>query len=260
MKKTILLWLICFQLSPSFSQSRVADSLKLLLQSEKQDTTRVKLLSTIGTSYIFEKPGTGLAYVQQGLDLSRTINDKRGEAGCLNALGQLNRMMGNYTLGIKYHLQALQEFERLNDQNGVEAANFGIAGAYEDEGDYNQALLYYNKLKPKLEAMNNLRALGGIESSMGLCFYNLGQVDSALKYEQNAYQLQINSPDKAISLARLGKIHTAMNNYDVAMSFYRLGIPVAISHSDNNSLTELYSGIVTLFEKQYQYDSSTYYG
>ena len=260
MKKTMLLWLLIISFSPSFSQSSLADSLKLLLQSEKQDTSRVMLLSKIGMSYIFEKPETGITYSQQGLDLSRTINYKKGEADCLNTLGDLNRVIGNFTFGIKYHLQALQIAEMINYQSGVVASNFGIAGAYEDEKDYSEALVYYYKLKPKLEAMNNLRGLGGIESSMGLCFLNLAQLDSALKYEQNAYQLQLNSPDRAISLARLGKIHTAMNNYDVALSFYRLGIPIAISNSDYNALTELYSGIFGLFEKRHQYDSSTYYG
>lgn len=218
------------------------------------------LLNKIGMSYLFEKPETGLTYVQQGLDLSRTIGYKKGEVDCFNAFGNLNRMMGNFTIGIKNHLQALQIAETINDQSDVVAANFGIAGAYEDERDYSEALVYYYKLKPKLEAMNNLRGLAGIESSMGLCYFNLAQLDSALKYEQNAYQLQINSPDRAISLARLANIHMAMNNYDVALGFYRLGIPIAISNSDNNALTELYSGIFTLFEKRRQYDSSTSYG
>jgi len=108
--------------------------------------------------------------------------------------------------------------------------------------------------------LNNVEILGGLESSMGLCFLNLGQLDSALKYQQNAYELQINSQGKAIALARLGSVHTAMNNYDVALSFYRLGIPIAIANFDNNALTELYSGIFTLFQKRQQYDSCIYYG
>ena len=260
MKKAMLFWMLIFPISPAFSQSRAADSLKRLLAGEKKDTNRIMLLTEIGMSYLFAKPETGIPYVQQGLDLSRTINYKKGEAGCLNNLGHPNRMMGNYLLGIKYHLQALQIAERINDQSDIVASNFGIAGAYEDEGYYSEALIYYYKLRPKLEAMNNLRALGGIESSMGLCFYHLGQLDSALKYEQNAYQRQINSPDRALSLARLATIHTAMDNYDVALSFYRLGIPIAISNSDYNALTELYSGMLTLFDKRHQFDSSAYYG
>ncbi len=51
-----------------------------------------------------------------------------------------------------------------------------------------------------------------------------------------------------------------MNNYDVALSFYRMGIPIANATSDNNALTELYSGIFTLFQKRQQYDSCIYYG
>jgi tetratricopeptide (TPR) repeat protein len=244
---------------PAFAQSRLADSLKLVFQKEKQDTTRVLLLAKIGTSYIFEKPEIGLTYVEQGLELSRAIEYKRGEAISLNALGNLNRMIGNYTSGIKYHLQALQISEILKDQGGVVASYFGIAGAYEDERDYKEALLYYYKIKPLVESLNNIEILGGLESSIGLCFLNLGQLDSALKYEQNGYELQINSQGKAISLARLGGVHTAMKNYDVALSFYRLGIPSAIANSDNNALTELYSGIFTLFQKRQQYDSCIYY-
>ena len=259
MKRTIFLWVLGFYIIPSFAQSRLADSLRLLLQNEKQDTNRVLLLAKIGTSYLFEKPEMGLTYVEQGLELSRAIEYKRGEVTCLNALGNLNRLIGNYISGIKYHLQALQICEMINDQSGVVASYFGIAGSYEDERDYKEALLYYHKIKTVVESLNNIEVLGGLESSMGLCFLNLGQLDSALKYEQNGYELQLNSRGKAISLARLGSVHTAMNNYDVALSFYRMGIPIAIANSDNNALTELYSGIFTLFQKRQQYDSCIYY-
>jgi len=259
MKRTISLWLLSFYIIPVFAQFRLADSLKLLLQKEKQDTNRVLLLANIGISYIFEKPETGLTYVEQGLELSRAIEYKKGEVTCLNALGHLNRMIGNYNAGIQYHLQALQICEMINDQSGVAASYFGIAGNYEDERDYKEALLYYYKIKPVAESLSNVEVLGGLESSMGLCFLNLGQLDSALKYEQNAYELQINSQGKAIALARLGSIHTAMNNDDVALSFYKMGLPIAIANSDNNALTELYSGIFTLFQKRQQYDSCIYY-
>ena len=260
MKRTIFLWLLSFYAIPVLAQSSVADSLKLLLQKEEQDTNRVLLLAKIGVSYLFEKPEVGFTYAQQGLELSRSINYKEGEVECLNALGHLNRVSGNYIAGIGYHLQALQICDAINDPSGIAASYFGIAGNYEDEKDYKEALQYYYKIKPIEEALNNTDYLGGIESSMGLCFLHLGQLDSALKYEQNAYELLMNSRGKAITVARLGNVHTAMNNYDVALSFYRLGIPIAIATSDNNALTELYSGIFTLFQKRQLYDSCIYYG
>jgi tetratricopeptide (TPR) repeat protein len=259
MKRTFFLWLFGFYIIPAFAQPRLGDSLRLVLQNEKQDTIRVMLLAKIGTSYTFEKPELGLSYVEQGLELSRAIEYKRGEVTCLNALGHLNRLIGNYVSGVKYHLQALQICEMINDQSGVVASYFGIAGNYEDEGDYKQALSYYYKIKPVTELLNNTEVLGGLELSMGLCFLNLRQFDSALKYEQNAYGLEINAQGKAIALARLSRVHTAMNNYDVALSFYRMAFPIAIANSDNNALTELYSGIFTLFQKQQKYDSCIYY-
>jgi tetratricopeptide (TPR) repeat protein len=260
MKRTIFLWLLCFYLPSAFAQSRGVDSLKQLLQKEKQDTNRVLLLAHIGDGYLFEKPETGLAYVQQGLELARTIKYKKGEATCLNSLGQLNRMMANYTGGIRYHLEALQIFEKIKDQNGITFSYFGIAANYEDEGDYKEALLYYNKTISLAQSSHGTEGeFGRIETNMGLCFLELGQLDSALKYEQNAYELERNSSLNALVLARLGSIHTEMNNYDVALGFYRLGIPAAIANSDNNALEELYIGISTLFQKREQYDSSIYY-
>src|SRR4051812_42811083 len=159
MKRTIFLCLLSINMIQAFAQSRIADSLKLLLQKEKQDTNRVLLLAKIGISYIFEKPEIGLTYVEQGLELSRAINYKRGEVTCLNALGHLNRMSGNYTSGIDYHLQALEICEIINDQSGVVASYFGIAGNYEDERDYKEALLYYYKIKPVAESLNEIEVL-----------------------------------------------------------------------------------------------------
>ena len=69
----------------------------------------------------------------------------------------------------------------------------------------------------------------------------------------------MNTPLKALVLARLGSIHSAMGNYDVALSFYHTAIPAAIANSDNNALNEIFFGISTLFQKQEQYDSSIYY-
>jgi tetratricopeptide (TPR) repeat protein len=260
MKRTIFFWLLSFHTISAIAQSRVADSLKLLLQKEEQDTDRVLLLAKLGTSYLFEKPEIGFTYAEQGLQLSRTINYKRGEATCLNALGHLNRVSGNYIAGIKYHMQALQICDTINDLSGIALSYFGIAGNYEDEKDYKEALLYYYKIKPIEESLNSMEGLGGIEVSVGLCYLHEGQLDSALKYEQNAYELLMNSQGKSIAIARLGSVHTAMNNYDVALSFYRMGIPIAMATSDNNALTELYSGIFTLFQKRQLYDSCIYYG
>jgi hypothetical protein len=76
MKRTIFLWLLSFHTISAIAQSRLADSLKLLLQKEEQDTNRVLLLAKIGTSYLFEKPEIGFTYAEQGLELSRTINFK----------------------------------------------------------------------------------------------------------------------------------------------------------------------------------------
>lgn len=259
MKKIIIIWLSSFYAIIAFTQPRISDSLKLLLQKEKRDSSRVLLLGNLGASYVFEKPEVGLSYAQQGLELARSIKYKSGEAICLNILGALYRMTGNYTTGINYHLNALKIYEQLNDQPGISMSYFGIATNYEDQGDDREAIVYYYKSKSMIESLKYTGYLGGLYSNMGLCYVNLRQLDSALKYEQNAYALEINTAGAPLVLARLGNIHAQMGNYAIAQNFYHMGIPVATDNSDYNALNEIFYGISKLFQNQQQYDSCIYY-
>ena len=257
MKTTILFLLLVGCAITGFTQSTRADSLKLVLQNEKEDSNRISLLADIGTAYVFEKPELGLSYTKQAVELARTTKDLRREAGALNALGHLYRMTSNYEGGVKSHLNALHISEKLKDTVGIALAYFGIATNYEDQEDYKQALEYNYKVKSLIG--NKWQA--DVDVNMGECYKNLNQLDSALKYEQSAYEAAMHSETrvKPLILNRLGEVHSKLGNNELAFSYFRMSIAEATKVFDNNALNAALGGIAELFQKQGRYDSAIYY-
>ena len=86
MKRVLKIFLLLL-LSPCCkAQTNTIDSLKKLLQIDKQDTGRVMQLVRLSFSYIYSKPDTALLLAQQGLSLSNKIGFAKGEALSLNII------------------------------------------------------------------------------------------------------------------------------------------------------------------------------
>jgi tetratricopeptide (TPR) repeat protein len=261
MKKYVILFCISLFSTIGFTQAEKIDSLLVVIENEKQDTTRVLQLAELSRLYRFTKPDVGIMYAQKGLDMAQTLQYAKGEATCLNALGHNYRFTGNYTKSMKYHFEALQVSENLNYPLGIALSYHGISANYEDQGDYKESLIYAYKVKAIEEAIQYTEGLAAIQGNMGNNYEKLGQLDSALKYQQIAYELSINIPNAArgLIMGRLGNIHAKLGQYDLAFSFYRMGITTAIASSDNNALNEILFGITKLFHKLNNTDSSILY-
>jgi len=84
-----LLFLACIiagTANVSVAQKNKADSLLQLLNAEKTDTGRVKLMWQLASAANAYKPDTALLLAQQALFKSRKINYKEGESNSLKIL------------------------------------------------------------------------------------------------------------------------------------------------------------------------------
>src|SRR4051812_41141544 len=80
----------------TYAQNTTADSLTSLLATTKEDTTRAILMAKISRAYLFSKPDTALSIARKGMELSRKINFKKGQAVCLRSIGAVFSQTGNY--------------------------------------------------------------------------------------------------------------------------------------------------------------------
>src|SRR5271156_106778 len=111
-----IFFIICLmQISRIYAQNQMVDSLKHLLQTEKQDSIRCLILEQLGYQYQGLKPDSALIFAEHGLLLARKINFLKAEVKCLSRIGAIYSITGNGAKGLELLLQALKMSEHIDD-------------------------------------------------------------------------------------------------------------------------------------------------
>ena len=261
--KSVLKIVLLLLLSPFCkAQNNTVDSLKKLLQIEKQDTGRVMLLYQLSKSYAYSKPDTALLLAQQSLSLSNKIGFVKGEAISMNNIAILFLNTGNYLKALQLHLKALKIAETSQNKRAIAIVLGNIGTDYSNTGDYRRAIDYTFKALVINKAINNLEGVGIATINVGDVYEKLNMLDSALIYTSRAYDLGVQQKDiqlTGIALLNLGNIYFKMGKPGLAMSKYRLSLPFLLERYDPEAFSEVYLGMARVFQKTGSMDSCLYY-
>ncbi|MDQ6756155.1 MAG: hypothetical protein M3004_04385, partial [Bacteroidota bacterium] len=260
MKKIILLWIAILCIVNTNAQTGNRDSIKQLLQNDKEDTNRVLHLADLSFEYIESNPDTMMTLALQALELSRRIHFLKGEAISLNRVS--NAYNGNYAKSMEVLLQALQINEKINNLDGISRNYNNIGGIYFAEEDYRQALDYYFKAKLLAEQINNNRSISSACANIASVYDSLKIYDSARLYAQQTYDTAYKINYYRLvgsSLHILGHIHFMTGQNNSALEFYRLSIPYSKEAKNDLRLSQTYLNLAKVFQKTNQTDSVLFY-
>lgn len=266
MKKIILL-LLSLSLQYTHAQTNVKDSLKQLLQKEKTDTGRTRLLLSLSDFFTSSSADTSLLLAFEALALAKRIGYLRGEAVSLNMIGNSFDILGNYPRAMESYLQSLKINEKINNIQGS-ANNLGnIGNMYSAQEDYRQALVYTFKATSLVEKLNNKKGIAHSLLNIGSLYARLKIFDSARLYTQRGYDASdrlgegfYRTKGMGRALANLGYIYFETGQTNLALEYYRLSIPYYEKTEREIWLGESFSEIAKVFEKNGQNDSSLFYG
>ena len=253
--------LVCAALGV-FSQKHPARISNGQLLSHGDDTLRVKALIEISKQLQTSRPDSALIYGQQGLELSRKLNYKKGEADCMNRVGVVLWKNGKYDLALSFLLGSLRLREEINDRLGILKSSNDIGIVYSDQGDNAMALTYHFKAKAIAETLPDKKLLSIILSNIGNCYIKLNKIDSALAFEMRAYQIQQAMNDHGTlsnTLSILGDIHYKIGHKALALDYYQLSTSYALKNNDQSALADNYNSMAKLYKASSQNDSSIYY-
>ena len=262
MRRVLKIFLLLLLSSFCKAQTNTIDSLKKLLQIEKQDTGRVMLLYRLGYSYLYLKPDTALLLAQQGLSLSNKIGFAKGEIQSMILFGAVFSNTGNYLKGLQLDLKALKIAETSQDKISIARVLGNIGVDYTYTGDYRRAIDYALKALSISKEINFPRGVGINTGNLGYVYEKLNMLDSALIYTSRAYDLAVQQKEidgTGLALINLGNIYFKMGQPGLAMSKYRLSIPFILENNDPQFFSELYLGMARVFQKTGSSDSSLYY-
>jgi tetratricopeptide (TPR) repeat protein len=144
MRTLLLVIPLCMFLNASFGQhDPEADSLKTLLISAKEDTSKVNILVSLSGHYSASDPGAAGAYASEALFLSDKLGSIPGIAKSHNSLGIVDYYQGNYTKALDHFSKATAGYEKTGNRKG-KARSLGNSGLAQWQlGNYSLALKFY---------------------------------------------------------------------------------------------------------------------
>jgi tetratricopeptide (TPR) repeat protein len=238
------------------------DSLKILLQKEKQVTSRVILLNELSFEYAGNKPDTAMVLAMEALSLSQRIGFFKGQAASFNRIGIAYRALGNSSKAMAFYIKALKLNEKIDNSEGIARNLSNIGTIYDEQGEYHQAIDYHLKALKSSEQRNSKEGVAVNLGNLGRSYLGLKQYDTARVYVQQAYEVasKFNYDSRTGNLlALMGSIYSETGLRKLAMEYYRLSIPYLKLTEQKGGLSGTFLGMAKLFEIEGQVDSTLFY-
>ena len=278
MRKAFITILLLLHLHDAYTQTtKQYDSLKNLISSAKDDSTKFYKTVDLIWGYISSNSDSATLYVQQNILLAQKMRSDDALFMGYAQYAALEQINGNYTGALQYGLQGLRAAENTNNFISISEEYFILCDIYREAGDYAQAIynlrkaksLLESKLNPVFEHENHETASRYVQCLVlgARIFATFNQLDSALRYANNAHDLCLKGLGKwgtskdtlffSNELAPIiGNICSKKGDYSTALDYYRWGLAIALSTIDS---MDNYNGIAGIFKKRAQLDSSILY-
>jgi len=252
----------------SLGQNRYLDSLEdQLKKTVAEDTFRVKALSSIADYYGFLQFDSSLLYATQVLRLSEKIKFSFGKYLGYRSMFFAFNCQGNYPKALEASLNIKKLVEDSKDARARVTVPYYFLGLLNLEmRDYQKARdLFYQAMSSQREAGLPQFDLYFTYSQMANLYIVLNQNDSALWYATRGFELGLHSRkdvQRFFSLAcgAIGSVYQKLQKYELAKSYFRLGIAYSQKYNNIYFLTKNYNYLANLFDKLNLKDSAIYYG
>ncbi len=151
-----------------------ADYERALLLAHQMPEPRVEwqCLVDLGFVWVAQDYAQAGGYFHRALNLARSMDDPALLAHSLNRLGNWHANIGQPRQARQYHLEALEHFENLGNQQG-RAETLDLLGMTSTmSGDYFHGFAYYQQAVGLFEAIDDRRGLASSLSVMAECGSN----------------------------------------------------------------------------------------
>ncbi len=196
-----------------------------------------------------------MKYSMEAKDIFNVIDDKKGEAACLNILGAVYNFLGDYNKRLACNLECLKLREETNDQRAVLSSLNNIGDTYLSMKDFKNALKYFNDCLQ----FENLE-----DDILAIVKYNIAEV----YFHQGDYELSLNTNEEGLKYAEasnyyaiqsaaytlFAQINLKQNNIELAIEDLNKGLEVLSERESLEQEVEIYQLMSEAFAKQQKYD------
>ncbi|XP_061732037.1 tetratricopeptide repeat protein 28 isoform X1 [Nerophis ophidion] len=185
---------------------------------------RGSVFSALGATYwSLGNTEKSLAYMQQDLEVARTLGDQSGEARAHGNLGSALFSKGSYREALANHRRQLGLSIKLKDKEAASDALSSLGHVYTAIGDYPNALTSHKQcvaLATQVGCrLSEARQLG----NTGAVYVALGDFASAVQCHQQHLDIAKtleNRQEEARAYSNLGSAYHSQRDYDKAVSYH----------------------------------------
>ncbi|MBL7859004.1 MAG: tetratricopeptide repeat protein [Cyclobacteriaceae bacterium] len=220
----------CCLLSASAQVGQI-DSLRLLINREKDPKHKVELLNSLSAALFAANVEKANETTLQALELARQLGDVKGEGWATEYRGVYFMLSGNLDQATAFFESAFAIGKKIKDGNLQSHSLTYRGNVMRDKGSFGEAYSYYQQARAMDKVMNaESYYTSVICMNLSRLFLVTHRVDSALRLAQQAFAIRerlTNPVFLADAYMLLGNCYRSLDSSNVAEQYYQKGFDAA---------------------------------
>ena len=125
-------------------------------------------------------------FLNECLEIQRSLQDKNGVANALNSLGILAHLQEEYDRAIAHYQESLNYRREIGDTRGIAALLHNLSMIHQEKGEFVQAEELLKESLALFLRINDARSIAATQLGLGYLMYELGDVERAEDYFQKS--------------------------------------------------------------------------
>ncbi|NIO49783.1 MAG: CHAT domain-containing protein [Candidatus Aminicenantes bacterium] len=220
--------------------------------------------------YYFTKDNysQALRYYEDALSLARFVKEYDDESECLTNIGEIYILVGNYEKALEY-LKDVLKIDQGKLKNDIFVAkdlnNIGVTYQKkytfqsQNQDDLYNALANYRESLKIASTIQHVKTEIEALNNMGMAYIDLENYPVALKYFKLSLEkaeIDQDLEEKANLYINIGTVNSLQENYDLSLKYCQQAIDTASLTGKENILWEAYFEIANAYMKQGDYEKA----
>ncbi|HJP64124.1 MAG TPA: ATP-binding protein [Mucilaginibacter sp.] len=262
MRRYLGFTVVCALLAATcFGQTRNAiDRLQTQLRNAKDDTSKINAQVFLCLAYRLGNTDSALFYGRKALKESEEFNYLKGQVMARAFMAITFEQLGDLPEALRMSFKSWQLAKENKLEYLATASLNAIGETYVILKDYRKAINYFNLQKALDQKSGNDESLAYGLLDIGITFNEMGQLDSANYYEQQALiRFAKIKRQEPIVYKTLGDIAFKKSDMPAALKEYQLSLRIAIDNNESRAIGFAYNKIAMFYKNQGRTDSAIYY-
>ena len=239
-----------------------ADSLEVILKTEKDNTKRAAHLARISELVFNENSSKALDYATQGYKLVEASGSKQDRIKAGIHLAKICYLMSDLTHAMEYATKSKNLAESAGLEEELASSCDAIGAIYYDIGSQNKSSEYFSISLKIYEKLNDRSGLGITNCQIGTLYLDQKDYEKAAEYYSRSIKIarEINSQEGiASNLNNLAKVYYQQHDYARALKNYEEALRINLETGNLYLAANNYLNIADVYFSQHHYSEALDY-